>query len=84
MFVSSGCLVAGVYSVVSVSPSLVSSFKVIGGGTKNLKESICCWLSILFRHSGNSGSSSKLYFPAGWRTVGRTALLHSHKMVGLE
>ena len=41
-FVSSCCLVVGVCSVVDVSPSLVSSFTVIGGGMKNLEESIRC------------------------------------------
>ena len=39
-FVSSCCLVVRVYSVVAVSPSLVSSFTVIGGGSVNLNESI--------------------------------------------
>ena len=39
-FVSSCCLVVGVCSVVAVSPSVVSSFAVIDGGMKNLKESI--------------------------------------------
>ena len=39
-FVSSGCLVVAVCSVVAVSPSLVSSFTVIGGDMKYLKESI--------------------------------------------
>ena len=38
------CLVVGVYSVVAVSPSLVSSFTVIGGGSVNLKESIRRWV----------------------------------------
>ena len=42
-FVSSCCLVVGVCSVVAVSRSLVSSFIVIGGGMKNLKESIRRW-----------------------------------------
>ena len=41
IYVSSCCLVVGVYSVVvAVSPSLVSSFTVIAGDNKNLKESI--------------------------------------------
>ena len=40
IFVSSCCLVVGVYSVVAVSPSLVSSFTAIAGGNKNLKKSI--------------------------------------------
>ena len=40
IFVSSCCLVVGVYSVVAASPSLVSSSTVIAGGNKNLKESI--------------------------------------------
>ena len=39
-FVSSCCLVVGVYSVVTVSPSLVSTFTVIGVGSVNLNESI--------------------------------------------
>ena len=64
----------------SVSPSLVYSFTVIGEGKKNLKESIRRWVFF----SDNSWSSSKRYFPAGWRTIDRTALLHSHNMVGLE
>ena len=40
LFVSSCFLVVGVCSVVAVSPTLVSSFTGIGGGNKNLKESI--------------------------------------------
>ena len=39
-FFSSCCLVVGICSVVAVSPSLVSSFTVIGGCKKNVKESI--------------------------------------------
>ena len=45
IFVSSCCLVVGVSSVVDVkSPSLVSSFTVIVGGNKTLKESIRRWV----------------------------------------
>ena len=40
IFVSSCFLVVGVCSVVAVSPTLVSSFTVIGGGNNDLKESI--------------------------------------------
>ena len=40
ILIYSCCLVVGVYSVVAVSPSLVSAFTVIGGDNKNLKESI--------------------------------------------
>ena len=56
---------------------LVSSFTVIGGGMKNLKESIRRWVFFF-----DSGAASKRYFHASWRTVNRTALVHSRKMVG--
>ena len=47
-------------------------------------EGINSSLRFLFRHSGNCGTSSKRYFPAGWRTVDMTAFLHYHQMVGIE
>ena len=47
-------------------------------------EGINSSLSFLLRLSGNSGTSSKRYFPAGWRTVDMTAFLHCHQIVGIE
>ncbi len=69
-------LVVGVCLVVAVTQSTTCFFIHSHWWTYEKPEGINSSLSFLFRLSGNSRSSSKRYFPAGWLTVDMTALLH--------
>ena len=58
--VSSYCLVVGVYSVVVVSSSLVSSFTVIAGGNKNMKVNVWFYIAL---YPVRWTAQSALHFP---------------------